>query len=50
MRSQGDDKGNSKMAATAKDDMTKVNDDDSTKEKDFRQKAKQDDDGAKVPK
>ena len=40
MRSQSDDKGNSKMAATGQDDVTKVKDEVSKKEKDFGQKAK----------
>ena len=38
------------MAATGEDDKTKVKDDVSKKEKRFGQKAKQDDDGTKVPK
>ena len=37
------------MAAPGEDDKTKVNDDVSKKEKRFGQKAKQDDDGTKVP-
>ena len=38
------------MAATGEDDVTKVKDDVSKKEKGFRQKAKQDEDGTTVPK